>query len=40
MNKVIKGKNTAKKQKTLSLRQKIDAAQKKKAKVTVIRNIP
>ena len=33
MNKVIKGKNIAKKQKALSLRQKIDAAQKKKAKL-------
>jgi len=33
MNKVIKGKFTGKKQKSLSLQQKIDAAQKKKAKM-------
>ena len=33
MNKVIKGKNTGKKQKTVSIQQKIDAAQKKKAKL-------
>ena len=33
MNKAIKGKFNGKKQKTLSLQQKIDAAQKKKAKM-------